>query len=59
MPCPCCGPPLEGPEDEHVERALEQVEAAIVGSFGHSRRESTALDVERLRLVPRQMPEDR
>ena len=45
-------PPLEGPEDEHVEGALEQLQAPVVGVFGHRRRQSTALDVERLRLVP-------
>src|SRR6185503_7326363 len=45
-------PPLQGPEDEHVERALEQLEALVGGLFGHSRRQSTATDVERLRLVP-------
>ena len=27
--------PLEGAEDEHVERALEELEAAVVGVFGH------------------------
>ena len=45
--------PLQGPEDEHVECALEQLQARIVWGFRHSRRQSTALDVERLRLVPR------
>src|SRR5207247_8261092 len=45
-------PPLEGPEDEHVERALEELQAPVVGRLGHSRRQSTALDVECLRLVP-------
>ena len=44
--------PLEGPEDEHVERALEELQALVVGRLGHSRRQSTTLDVEALLLVP-------
>ena len=47
------GPPLQGAENEHVEGALEQLQAPVVGVLGHSRRQSTALDVGRLRLVPR------
>ena len=35
-------PPLERSENQHVERALEQFEAAFVGRLGHSRRRSTA-----------------
>ena len=46
------GPPLEGAKDEHVEGALEELQALCVGVFGHSRRKSTALDVGHLRLVP-------
>jgi hypothetical protein len=42
--------PLEGPENEHVEGALEQLQSPFVGRLGHSRRESTALDVECLRM---------
>ena len=46
------GPPLQGPEDEHVEGPLEELQALFVQVFGHSRRRSTALDVGCLRLVP-------
>src|SRR5262249_39244267 len=46
------GTPLQGPEDEHVEGALEQLQSLAVGVFGHGCRQSTALDVGRLRLVP-------
>jgi hypothetical protein len=53
MPWPCCGPPLQRPEDQHVERALEQFKAVGVALFTHSRRQSTAIDVGCLRLVPR------
>jgi hypothetical protein len=45
--------PLEGLKSEHVEGALEELQTSIVGSPGHSRRQSTVLDVECLRLVPR------
>src|SRR5262249_47784166 len=45
-------PPLEGPEDEHVERALQQLESAVVRSLGHGCRQSTALDGGGLGLVP-------
>src|SRR5262249_47792250 len=45
-------PPLERPEDEHVEGTLEELQAPVVGRLGHSGRQSTVLDVERLRLVP-------
>ncbi len=31
---------------------LEELEALLVGGLGHSRRQSTALDIERLWLVP-------
>ena len=48
---PVLGSPLQGPQDEHVEGALQELEAAFV-SFGHSRRQSTTLDVDRLRRVP-------
>ena len=44
--------PLQGPQDEHVEGALEEFQALVVGGFGHSRRQSTALDVDCLRPVP-------
>ena len=44
--------PLEGPQNEHVEGALEKLQAALIGRLGHSRRRSTALDVGCLRLVP-------
>ena len=46
------GPPLQGPKNEHVEGALEELQAPVVGSLGHSRRRSTALDVGHLQLVP-------
>src|SRR5262245_32570823 len=45
------GPPLEGPKDQHVQGALEELEARIVGGSGHGRRCSTTRYVERLRLV--------
>src|SRR5262249_20288537 len=45
--------PLESPEDEHVERPLKQFQALVVLWFCHSRRQSTAFDVDCLRLVPR------
>src|SRR5262249_48149953 len=45
--------PQQRPQDEHVEGALEELQATVVGSLGHSRRRSTALDVDGLRLVPR------
>src|SRR5437879_3276101 len=47
--------PLQRPEDQHVEGALQELEPLFVvhGAFGHSRRESTALDVGRLLLVQR------
>src|SRR3954465_509105 len=45
-------PPLEGAEDEHVERALEKLQPLVFRAFGHSRRQSTALDVGCLRRVP-------
>ncbi len=40
MPWPCWGPQLQGPEDKHVERALEELQAPFVGLFRHSRRQS-------------------
>src|SRR5215831_17695897 len=46
------GTPLQGPEDEHVEGALEELEAFAFGVFGHRGRQSTALDVECLQPVP-------
>src|SRR5262249_46668841 len=46
------GTPLQGPEDEHVERALEELEAFAFGVSGHRCRQSTALDVGCLRPVP-------
>ena len=36
--------------DEHVEGAVEEFQAPVVGRLGHSRRQSTALDVGYLRL---------
>src|SRR5262249_29511116 len=45
--------PLEDSQNEHVEGALEELEALVVGRFGHSRRQSTAIDVDCLRPVPR------
>ena len=44
--------PLQGAQDEHVQGALEQFQAPFVGVLGHGRRESTPLDVDRLRHVP-------
>src|SRR6185369_4795338 len=44
------GAPLQRAEDEHVERALEQLEAAIFWRLRHGSRHSTAMGVERLRL---------
>ena len=44
--------PLKRAKDEHVEGPLEEFQALFVGLFGHSRRQSTALDVDTLRLVP-------
>ncbi len=44
--------PLQGPEDEHVEGALEELQARFVRAFGHRCRQSTALDVGCLQLVP-------
>src|SRR4029453_13245247 len=35
-------PPLERPQDEHVEGALEQVQGAFVGWLRHGCRKSTA-----------------
>src|SRR5205085_960499 len=46
------GPPLQSPEHKHVKGAMEELQALFVGVSGHSRRQSTALDVGRLRLVP-------
>ena len=46
------GHPTEGPKDEHAEGALEDLESPVVGSLGYSCRQSTALDVEGLQLVP-------
>ena len=46
------GPPLQGPEDKHVEGSLEELQALFVAVFGYSRRQSRALDVGCLRLVP-------
>ena len=34
--------PLQGPQDEHVEGALEELQAAVVWVLGHGCRESTA-----------------
>jgi hypothetical protein len=48
--------PLERAEDEHVQRPLKEVEPVVVRPVGHSRRQSTALDVDCLRLVPCQAP---
>jgi hypothetical protein len=45
------GSPLEDPKDEHVEGALQKVKVAVSRGLGHSRRQSTALDVDCLRLV--------
>src|SRR5881396_1104516 len=50
------GPPLKGPKDEHVECALEELQAPFVWVHGHSRRQSTTLDAGRLRLVPPPVP---
>ena len=35
-------PPLQGAQDEHVERALEQLQALVVRASGHGSRQSTA-----------------
>src|SRR5262249_49375657 len=45
-------PPLERAENEHVQGALEELETRVVACSGHSGRQSTALDVGCLRLVP-------
>ena len=44
-------PPLQGPQNEHVERPLKKLQAPVVARLGHSRRKSTALDVGDLQLV--------
>src|SRR5262245_36603262 len=44
--------PLQGPQDEHVERALKQLQPLIVGGLGHSSRQPTTLDVGCLLPVP-------
>src|SRR4029079_14038892 len=44
-------PPLQRAEDEHVEGALQELQAAVVGLW-HSGRQSTAEDVDCLRHVP-------
>src|SRR5262249_49255475 len=44
-------PPLEGPQDEHVEGALEELQAPVVGRLVEGVDSLQALDVERLQLV--------
>src|SRR5262245_64576769 len=42
--------PLQRAEDEHVERALQQLEAAVVGRLRHGSRHPTSLAVDCLLL---------
>ena len=44
--------PLQGAEDEHVERALQELELCVVRGLCHGRRQSTPLDVDGLHPVP-------
>src|SRR5262245_55809577 len=44
--------PLKGPEDQHVERSLEQFEALFVGASGHDVDSLQPFDENRLQLVP-------
>jgi hypothetical protein len=42
---------LQRSQNQHVEGPLQELETRVVGVFHHGRRESTALDVDCLRLV--------
>jgi hypothetical protein len=50
MAWPCCAP-LQRLQDEHVERALQEIQAGVVGGLAHGCRESTTMVVECLHLA--------